>query len=191
MSNYVIWSDTTGNYECSLTDFRGLDKTFPLVAGRTLAATFPADASFSMDPADPDNTLLSDSLSNTNRVIVASQRLTDFFKESEVPCLEYLPVTIYDHKGKTIDERYTILHPVDPVDCLLLDGVEVEYSRILKEQISDLDKILLDEERIPTDRVFFRCLNFNKVILVSRNFSKAISQSSFTGFEWLELNEYS
>lgn len=190
MSNYVIWYNRQRNNECSLRDFVGLDNTFPLTAGMSLADSFPEDSSFAMDADEPTKIALTDSLSNTNRVIVASEALTDFFRKSAVPKVEYLPTKIIDHKNRVLEEKYFILHPIDSVDCLNLDGVKVEFSLILPDQINNLNRIVLFEDKIPPDRMFFRCLNFSKVILVKRSFADAISAAGFKGFKWRELSEY-
>lgn len=191
MSNYVIWYNRQRNNECTLRDFVGMDNTFPLTAGLSLEASFPDDSSFAMDADEPTKFGLTDSLSNTNQVIVASEALSEFFKKNAVPSVEYLPTKIIDHKGRLLKDKYFILHPINPVDCLNLDGVEVEYSLILPDQIDALDRIVLHEDKIPSDRVFFRCLNFSDVILVKRSFADAISAAGFTGFKWRELSEYS
>ncbi len=173
-----------------LRDFVGLRNTFPLTAGESMKEIFPDDTTFSMDPDEPTKMKLTDSLSNTNRVIIASQRLADFFRRNEVVKVEYLPTKVLDHKNRPISESYEILHPIDPVDCLNLEGVKADYSPILPDQIKRLDRIVLFEDKIPSDRVFFRCLNFSSVILVKRGFADLITAAGFTGFKWRELSEH-
>ena len=187
MSKFVVWMNEVGDYDCVLTDFEGLDNTFPLLAGTPLQETFPADARFSMNPDLPNNMLTPDSVQNTNMVIVASERLAGFFREQKVPYVEYLPVTIFDHKGKPIDGEFQIIHPVEPVDGLDLTDCEVEYSFILPDQIESLRPLKLKEDDIPEDRVFFRCRGFADRIFVRRSLAEAITQAGFTGIKWREL----
>ena len=150
-SNYVIWHNRSRKNECQLRDFVGLDNTFPLTSGASLRDHFPNDTTFAMDADQPTHSKLTDSLGNTNRVIVASRRLADFFRQQGVPKVEYLPTTILNHKNRPIDEAYEIVHPVEPVDCLNLDGVAVRYSMILPNKIDELDRIVLFEDKIPAE----------------------------------------
>lgn len=190
MANYVLWNDTQSNNECCLTDFEGVEDVFALLAGRSLAESFPEGVRFLMDPDEPTEMLLSDSPTNTGSVILASQRLADFMKAQGAPAVEYLPVTVFDHKGRAVSDQFFILHPIDPVDCLDVEESEPSYSLIMEDCIEEVEQIVLDEEKIPADRVYFRCLNFDSVTLVRRDFAELIQQQGFGGFNWLELEDY-
>ncbi|MCA9127968.1 MAG: hypothetical protein KDB22_12820 [Planctomycetales bacterium] len=190
MSDFLIWSNNPQGYDCSLTDFQGMEKTFPLLAGAPLAEEFPSDASFRMEPEDPQNTRLTDSLANTNAVVVGSQKLVDFFSEHKVPEVEFLPVTVFDHKGKPVATPYSIIHPIHPIDCLDLENSQPRYSKILPDQINKVESLVLLEDKIPEDRVFFRCLNFYRVIIARRSFAEQIKAAGMTGVDWTELTDY-
>ena len=190
MSDYVIWKNVQRKNETCLRDFKGLDKTFPLLVGRSLKDTFPDNVTFSMDADEPNRMLLTDSPTNTSLVVVGSERLAKFFQDNNVPAVEYLPVAILNHKEKPIKEPYFILHPIDPIDCLNLQGVKVQYSKILPDKINRLDRVVLFEDNIPPEIVYFRCKALDLIIVVKRTFAEALSATGFTGFEWKELEEF-
>ena len=191
MSNYVIWKNIRVPNACSLTDFEALDNTFPLWEGTPLQDSFPSNASFHMRPDDPDDMLLTDSLENTEMIIVGSQRLVDFFREYPVANVEYLPVVVYDHKGKRVKQKYHIIHPIHAVDCLDRQKSGVTYSPILKTMIDSVERFVLQEDKIPADRAFFRCQDFFDDTLVRRDFTEALDKENFSGWSWLDVDDYS
>src|SRR5438552_3993429 len=117
-SNYVVWDTKVIPNACVLQDLVRVEKDYQLRKGVPLASTFPEDAAFTMDPDFPDNTVLTDNLLNTNMMIVASMRLKMFLERQSLRKVEYLPVTIINHKGKPASREYFIVHPIDPVECL-------------------------------------------------------------------------
>ena len=190
MSNYVIWKNVSVPHACSLTDFSGIDNTFPLRSCQPLANTFPDDTTFHMRPDNPQDTLLTDSLRNTESILVVSPEITDFVRDYPVSHVELLAVRILDHKNKLVKRAYHILHPVGPVDCMDLAKSEPSFSLILKTRINKVKRIVLDEDRVDSDRLIFRCLNFYDVTLVRRDFAAAVTDRGFTGFRWMELDEW-
>ena len=189
MANFVVWKNVRVPHACNLTDFN-VQNTFPLRWGEPLAESFPPDAALAMHPDDPYDTLLVDSLANTELLVIGSQRLAELFRSRAVPCVEYLPVTVFDHKGRPTKPAYFILHPVQPVDCLDLERCGPAYSEILNYVIDRVSRLVIDEARIPADRVFFRCRGFYRAILVRRDFAAAISAAGMTGVRWLELEDF-
>ena len=100
---------------------KGYPEDWKLLYGQSVADVFPAGVLFSMDPANPTNTALSDSLGNIDRQIVASKRLLGLIESWQIPALEFLPISILSHKKRPIPEPYTIIHPIQPIDCLVVD----------------------------------------------------------------------
>ncbi len=190
VSNYVIWHNISVPDACTLGDFEGLENTYPLLSGVGFGEGFPSDARFSMKADKPNNMLLTDSLRNTDSVLVGSPRLVEFFRRNSVPCVEYLPVRIIDHKKKPVKQQYHILHPIQPVDCIDRERSGVKYSKVLKTKIQSVKRLVLDESRVPPDRTFFRCRDFIDVTLVRRDFAQALDGQGFTGLIWKELDEY-
>lgn len=190
MSSFVVWDHKQSRRDTTLRDFEGVDQTFPLMAGESLVATFPSDARFSMDSSTPKRKNLTDSPANTSMVIVGSLRLVDFLRELGVVDVEYLPVTILDHKHEPVAEPFFIVHPIRPVDCLDLEGAEPVYSSVLPGQINRVSRLRLHEDRVPGDKKIFRCQSFYRAILVRRDLAEAIVRAGMTGMEWVELEDY-
>jgi hypothetical protein len=189
-SNFLIWKNARVPNACGLTNFTVKD-TSPLRCGESLIDSFPDDAAFFMRPDSPHETMLTDNLRNTEMIVVGSARLTGFMQANNVPQIEYLPVTINNHKRRPIKEKYFIIHPILPVDCLDLKKSKPTYSLIAPEDIDEIERLVIDERRVPEDRLFFRCRHFDDETLVRRDFAKAIDEQGFTGVRWMELADYS
>ncbi len=189
-SNYVIWDSKAEPNGCVLKELIGVEKDYQLRKGVPFGASFPAEAAFTMDPDFPDNTLLTDNLLNTDLMIVASLRLKQFLDQQGLPKVEYLPVTVLNHKGRPASRDYFIVHPIDPVECLDLDKCQPTWSAIDKTSIKRLKKLVLDESKIEKDRRLFRPKGFHRVILAHQELAKAIGAQGFTGINWVPVDRY-
>lgn len=189
-SDYLIWTDEVVPGACSLAGMTGYAEDWKLVYGEPVAAEFPGAARFSMDPDTPRDMALTDNLVNLDMLIVASQRLRDLIEAQQPAAVEYLPVPIFNHKKRAIAEPYFIVHPIQTVDCLVLDACEPTWGRINKKAIQRVAHLVIDAQRVPADRLLFRPQLFNKVILAHRKLADAIDAAGMTGVRWVELADY-
>jgi hypothetical protein len=173
-----------------LGSINGVERKWELREGISRAKDFSPTAECAMDPEFPDNTLLADNLANTAGAIIASTPLKSFLESRKVPKVEYLPITIIDHRGKPASRDYFIIHPVDPVDCLDLEKCEPTWNAVESSWIRKVKRLALDETRLPADRVLFRPQAFHLVILVRRELADAIDGQGLTGIRWLELDQF-
>jgi hypothetical protein len=190
MDNYFIWQFKSVQYACVLNDFTGFSAKNTLFHGISLTKSFPTDAAFHMDPDFPKNLLLTDNMLNSDSAMVVSAELADALRAQKVSKLEYLPVAIIDHKGKVASKNYSILNPLDLVDCIDREKSEFRPSRILPGEIDKFDKLVLDEARIPEDRPLFRMKGFNDIALASRALVDVLTKGNFTGLGWMPVSKY-
>jgi hypothetical protein len=133
---------------------------------------------------------MTDNLINTRTLIVASLKLKNFLETRQLPKVEYLPITILDHKGRPASRDYFIIHPIEPVDCLDVSQCGAQRSSIDPETIQWLDRLVIDEGKIDPSRDMFRLKFFYDVILVRRELAAAIDAEGLTGIRWIELSDY-
>jgi hypothetical protein len=189
-SPLVVWTDKAEKHGCALKDLSGVDDVWELLDGLPRAERFPDDASYSMHPDFPDDTLLTDSLINSDMLIVASPKLKAFVEARKLKKVEYLPLRIIDHKGKVASKDYFIIHPIEPVDCLDLEASGAIRSTIDTETIRKVKRLVLDESKLDPDRELFRPKGFYRATLVRRALAQAIDAAGFTGVRWTELDKY-
>jgi hypothetical protein len=73
---------------------------------------------------DPKNPLFADNLINSDRQIVISERLKDALQALKIDNIEYLPVSLKNEKGKTLDLTYYIAHLINLPDCIDIKASE-------------------------------------------------------------------
>lgn len=189
-SNYVIWEQDMVEGACALSGMTGFDDDWKLLYGEPVADEFPSKARFSMNPDYANDVALTDSLYNIEMLIVASQALRDLIEGEQPAKVEYVPVPIYNHKKRAVKEAYFIVHPIEPLDCLVLDACKPTYGKIQKTEIDRVKKLVIDEARIPADRLLFRPKGFARVILTHRRLADKIDAAGLTGIRWVELANY-
>jgi hypothetical protein len=143
-----------------------------------------------MDPDHPRDTIPTDNLFNPHRVLVVSERLKDFLDKRRLKCVEYLPIAILDLKKKPIAQRYFIANPLDHVDCLDIERSKPVMDDIDEEAIDNVERIVLDPDRVDRERELFRIAHFDRVTLASRELAAAIDQAGFTSIAWAEVKDY-
>jgi hypothetical protein len=188
-SNFVIWKAKDEPHACVLKDLHNVPDLWELSDGVSRVTGFPTDAYFDMDPDYPHDTLLVDNLANTDRVIVASSKLVTILQHFHVSPVEYLPVAIEDHRGKTA-ASYTIVHLIEPVDCIDNAKSVLRWDSIDTDAIARVKKLVIDEAKIPVGRLLFRPKHLSQVTLVHRELAEAISREGCTGVRWIEINDY-
>lgn len=189
-SNFVIWKYKSVTGGCALKDLKGLERAFRLNNGSSLQQDFPPDVALHMDPDYPDDLLVTDNVLNADQVIVASARLRECVQAHAPAEVEYLPVTLMDHKGRAASKEHCILHPIKPVDAIDKDQSVFETGLIDPDDIESFEKLVLDETRIPADRSLFRLQGFWGLTLVRRDLADALEREGFSGLAWQAVQDY-
>lgn len=188
--DYVVWTDAPVPHGCRLTRLTGFEDSWMLNKGYPVRPDWPDDVVFHMNPDEPHELVLGDSLENNFLLLVASERLADFIAARRPPEVEILPVTILDHRGRATKARYRIVNPTGPIDCLDPERSGAERSELDPSSINAVSRLVLDEARFGRARLLFRPLGFYDVTLVRRDLAEAISAAGFTGLRWIEARDY-
>jgi len=187
---YVLWNTFRPPYVCSLGNLDGVEKVFELKDGVPRAAGFSEHARFQMSTIYPYDIRLADCLKNTDRLIVASEALKEFLESHALDHVEYLPVTILNHKERVASREYYIIHLISPVDCLDVPKCGATRSSLVPEDILDLNELVLDPSRIDPDRRIFRLKYYERPVLARRDLAAALESRGFSGLSFAELTEY-
>jgi hypothetical protein len=187
---FVVWEQPAIDGACEVGDLTGVPDDFELIFAVPRAATFPADATLAMDLDYPNDTILTDSLFNTSLLRVGSAPLQELLAGWPVQHIEYLPVTILDHRRKVVKAPYFILHPVGLVDCVDPAASGAVPSALDPDVILVMDRLVIDEAKVPPDRSLFRPASFPRMVLARRDLAEAIDRAGLTGIRWVELADY-
>jgi hypothetical protein len=187
---YRVWRSSPVSNACRLASIEGYERSFELTYGVSLAAVFPKNARAPMDGDFKKATALTDDLSNLDGVKVCSKRLVEFLQQNDVRHLEYLPLTIINHKGKAASTDYFIVNPVGLVDALDLKASEPIYNAIKKDMINRVARIVLDPSRLDPERRVFRLKGFFNRVLIDKALADAITAAGLVGPFFKKLEFY-
>ena len=116
--SFFVWTAKIEPNAAVLVDMKGFEKDYELDVGKPQSASFPSGVTLCMDSRKPTHTILIDSVKNTQGVVIISETMKVFIEQQMLTDVEFLPITIIDHKGRKLDDSYYIFHPINNVDCL-------------------------------------------------------------------------
>lgn len=186
----MVWDFLDEGNSCALDPLEGVDRDWELSEGVPRAASFPAGALLRMSNRHPRDIALTDNLINLGRLIVASARLKDFLQARGLKNVEYLPVSIINHKGRVASKDYFVVHPIVPQDCLDLQASGARYSHIIPSDVASVQKLVIDPARVDPDVSLFKLKSYGPPTLIRRQLAEEILQAGFRGVAFLELDEY-
>lgn len=188
--HHAIWRFKDVPRACQLEGLANYPDYDELMYGKPQSKKFPKTASFQMDRDSPRATRLVDCLININGLIVASPRLQRLLQDEVLQDVEYLAVTIYDHKKKIAAGDYVIVHPVGPVNCVDLKRSKITWGTVDDEYIESIEDLVVDEARIEPTRRLFRLQHRPDMILAHRTLANKILQAELEGVEFMEIPDY-
>jgi len=179
--DFVVWKARAVGNACTLEPIENVERFPDLYCGVSFAGRFPADATFRMSRSFKKDTRLVDDVINGSSVKVCSKRLTDFLRAQKLPHVEYLPVTILNHKGRVASTEYTVVNPVGLQDALDLKASGPHYNLIDKQSIDHVDKIVLAPARLEKGVRLFRLKGLTTPVLLDKALADAIAGEGFVG----------
>lgn len=115
---------------------------------------YPRDAKLYMTRENP-GIKLSDFIGNTRGMLVASSA---FRRLIEKHCagadIQYLPITIIDHKKRPYSKDYCIVNPVGTYDCADLKASDLE--RVSNGEVAHVNKLVLSRKKAEKVPQLFR-----------------------------------
>jgi hypothetical protein len=160
-----------------------------LVKGVPRADDFPVDVTHTVDPEYPHDMTLDDVLFSPALLFLVSPAVRNFLVERALKQVEFLPITILNHKKKPA-AAYYILHPTGPVDCLDDVASGAKPDPIAPSKIHEIQRIVLRPEALDPERQMFRIERLYRHIIVKKSLAQAMDAAGFTGMSWTELSDF-
>jgi hypothetical protein len=126
-----------------------------LMFGDPTKGKFPKDAHMFMDKAHPGIKVPS-LVANTMSLLLVSQEMKDAIAALVKEDIEFLPVSIFNHKKRLASDRHFIVNPIGGQDCLDLKLSSIEYLDGDTEQIVGIDKYVFDPVKLSKAPHLFR-----------------------------------
>ncbi len=152
-----------------------------------LTAVYPNDVRLHMHPDHPKDVQLIDA--HTDGVLtIISQRIKNLLGER--PGIEYLPVSIIDHKGRLASSDYFILHASAGVDCLDLVRSKPQYNFIDKDCIDRVKHTVIDPTRVPSNVQLFGIHKFTAYLIVEASVKQELEAAKIQGVKFIPAQDY-
>lgn len=189
-ADYFVWKWARVPNAISVEDVQNLDDTDRFVDGEPWGSAFPPDVTFQLNSERRKDTVATDNVSNVDLFALVSTPLKEFVEKWPVQSVEFLPVTILDHKGKPLPQRYFIVHPFHDLECLDVAASGVQFSQIRKESMTRVKRLVFDPKFEDPKRDLFRIKNFPDLVLVSRPLAEALQAKKFSALRFIPATDY-
>jgi hypothetical protein len=157
-----------------------------ITKGQPMGEHHPARARLDMDKRSP-GLVVPDLVTNNFHLYIISHRLKPLL-EAEAEG-EYLPVSIYNHKGRVAAEDCYIANVFKAVDCVDRGQSEFTESALKPGQLSILKRLQLDRERIPPDARLFRLKDMPALLIVRGDLRAKLEEAGITGTHYVGMGE--
>lgn len=172
-----------------VSNLTGVEKIYQFNLGLSRASGF-VGAKFELNPEWPDNHKPIDAIESKYQLLIISPRFAEFLKSKKLNSVELLPVEIITKTdGSKVGDGF-ILHPIDAIDCLDIEGSGAEFDMMDSDSVESLEEIKLLAERIPKDRRVFRVKGLRGALFFEKSLADEISSLGLSGFKFVALSEY-
>jgi hypothetical protein len=160
-------------------------KTFRMAEGIEIEADYPKDARVYMDNRNPGIKLPS-LIGNTNSFLIVSGSVKNVIERMNTGTIEYLPVSIYNHKKRLASSDYFIINPIGSLDCLDLNASEITY---FDGHIVTIDKYVLAAKKLAGVLDLFRIKDDPRVYVISHKLALELKKINATNFYLFPLEQ--
>jgi len=183
--NYLVWKATYAGNACHVLGIENVKFSHKLVEGHAYGNTFPADATLCMSPHFKRDTKLVDDVMNADDLKVCSKRLVGFLKSKHLDNVEYLPVTILDHKGKVASKEYSVVNLVGLQDAIDMKA-SVPTLNAFNHKVDAVEQLIFISSRIDPKAKLFRFAGLTRPVIIEKSLADDLMAQSFVGLSFLD-----
>jgi hypothetical protein len=169
----------------------GYDEDFQIHEGTAVAGEFPDDARFTMSDDFPKDILLPDMVENASGLVLVSSRLKSALLEAAPGKVEYLRVSIFNHKKRLASDDYHIVNALDIVDAIDFKKSRITWNALDPEDISTCESLVLDPARIPPKAGIFRLKSLSGKVALGAKAAETLAKGKFVGLNLVEADGFS
>ncbi|MFL5349316.1 MAG: imm11 family protein [Hyalangium sp.] len=163
-------------------------KKWRISEGRPMEHRYPPDVVLKMDRAHK-GLVVPDLVANTERIAIVSTRLKGLLEQHSGARIEFLPVSIANHKGRIAAKDYCIANVLDHVDCIDKERSEVEELNPDPTLLSGLFRLQVLQDRIPSEAKMFRLKTMPTAILIREDLRALLDAENLTGIRHIAMGE--
>lgn len=181
MDDFAIWGKRYNKGACVIDNPAGFGDQFLLMKGVQLLSQWPENVVCRMSDEYPKDIQLTDNLCGGNYAVISEALKDKIATLASSSTLEFLPVSILNHKGRVASKDYFILNPIGWVNCIDIEKSGVVWNALDESDISRMKQLVLKDGAIPADADIFRPQHLLPTILVRRSLADQLTTNGFTG----------
>lgn len=190
MHSYFIFAELFDKKACLLTEapdtFRA--KGWRVSKGIRMDHRHPPDVVLTMGREHP-GLAIPDLVNNTLGLCVVSSRLKDLLERESRAQIEFLPISIMNHKGRIAASDYFLANVLDHHDCIDLSRSDVDQNNPKPGMLSGLHRLFVLEEKIPVEARFFRLKPMPEAIIIRDDLRALLDAAAITGVKYVAMGE--
>jgi hypothetical protein len=157
---------------------------YGLTSGQTMGAHWSPKARLLMDPDIP-GMKLSTVVGTAMAFLVCHRDMMAVIREVCHNEIEFLPVEIYNQRGKLVSSDYGVLNVIGTVDCL--DEKASQVKKTSKGTIVIIKTPTIDAKRLAPDLHLFRLAAKPEKLIMSETLGRALAKRKFTNVVFDEV----
>lgn len=186
---FLIWGDGYIEGYCVIEAPEGVKKAYQLEEGVELLTDWPSGVICRMNDDFRKDIQCSDNLYGAG-IRIISERVKNFLISEGVDSVEFLPLTILNHKGRAVVGSYFIVNPPYVINCIDLGASQVEWNDIDSELIDSCKQLVVNNELIPNKESIFRPKNLPIINLIRSDLAEKLTDAGFSGFIFRDPLKY-
>jgi hypothetical protein len=152
-------------------------RSYRLAEGTSVKDIYPESPRIDLTEENPGLRLES-FVGNSKRMLVVSRPLRavveQYCKDQDI---EYLPVHIYNHRGRLHSDEYTLINPLGTLDCADLERSEI---MMMEGEIISVDRVVLSPAKLERPPHLFRVREAPYFYILSEPLAEALKAGGFT-----------
>jgi hypothetical protein len=180
--------DETNVYISEVPD--ALPDSYELLQGVSQAAKWPKDLALRFSKDRKEGMNLTDWVENEYEWLIASGRFKKLLEEAGAPDVEYLRVTIKNHKGRIASADYWVVNFLVHHPAVDRDRSVFEVDAAYPSRIYSFDKLVLTNKIENEGPIIFRLAEKPRLVLVRADLAERIEKAKITGLKLKPTDRY-
>jgi len=187
--SFLLWLANTEPGHCVLDPTR-IKKVGKLHLGETVAADFGQPIQYRMSDDYPDDIELSDNYVISGQIIVSSRLRQALEPILPADRVQYLRVSIINHKKRVAAQDYSILHLHDVCDCIDQKRSKVVWNPLDKQEVLNCEALIINPGKVPEGLDVFRLKYWGSRVLIRETLTQTLRAQGFVGLRFLDPLRY-
>ena len=187
---FLVAENSKGPFACVCSSIQGMDDDWELYEGIPQDDEKTANIHVSMEESFPRNIQLEDFVWNMGNLPIVSSRVVELVTSFNPSNVQIFPVTIFNHKGRSVKKPYFLMHTVHHPDCLDPGASGARPNRIDPSVFSRVERLVFDENGMDPSLAFVRLHRLFNPLLVNRKLVSRMLAEKITGIQFIETSDW-